>query len=295
MSKEKFVKADYDGILEIGDVEIPCYVLEDGRRVLSQTGLVTSLGMRRSAAVSELLGGKGLGPHVSTSLSVLGNNPIKFVPTHGGKEAYGYEATVLSEICEAILNARDNDDLPSNQKKLAVQADILIRSFAKVGIIALVDEATGFIKDKKRYEYRQLFKEFISEYARPWEKEFPDEFFDMVYDLYGAQRIKGKNHPQYFGNFIRKYVYRPLARSNGEILSLLDDKNPKVKNKEGKEYRKKRLHQFLNELGLRSFRSHLNQLIGIGKASSNKRTFESLFKRAFKIDDVEQLELELKD
>jgi len=66
----------------------------------------------------------------------FGQKPIKFIPLHGGT-AYGYEATVLSEICESILTARDNDDLPTNQKKLAIQADILIRSFAKVGIIAL--------------------------------------------------------------------------------------------------------------------------------------------------------------
>jgi len=295
MSKDMIQKATHGGDLEIGDIKIPCYVLDDGKRVLSQSGLVSALGLNRFAQLDKFIGGKAINPFISRSLSDLANSPVKFIPPHGGTPGYGYEATTLSEICESILSARDAGVLKSNQQKLAFQADVLIRSFAKVGIVALVDEATGFIKDKQRYEYRQLFKEFVSEYCRPWEAEFPDEFFDMVYDLYGKTRIKGKNHPIYFANFIRKYVYKPLAGSDGEILKLLTEKNPTIKNKDGKAYRKKRLHQFFTELGIKPFRMHLWQLMGIGKASSNIRAFESSFKKAFKFDDVEQLELGLKD
>ena len=57
--------------------------------------------------------------------------------------ANGYEATTLIEICERYMEARDAGMLRGAQKKLAVQAEIVIRSCAKVGIIALIDEATG--------------------------------------------------------------------------------------------------------------------------------------------------------
>ena len=35
----------------IGDVEIPCYVLEDGRRVLTQGGFTGALGMARGGSM----------------------------------------------------------------------------------------------------------------------------------------------------------------------------------------------------------------------------------------------------
>jgi hypothetical protein len=33
------------------------------------------------------------------------NSPTKFIPPHGGPTAHGYEATLLVDICEAVLEA----------------------------------------------------------------------------------------------------------------------------------------------------------------------------------------------
>ena len=54
-----------------------------------------------------------------------------------------------------------------------------MRGLAEVGIISLVDEATGHDKEKKKNEYRDLFREFIRAECREWEKEFPSQFFDL--------------------------------------------------------------------------------------------------------------------
>lgn len=297
--EDKILKATHVGKLDLDGYQISCAVLEDGTRVLVERSMANALGRKGSGgywkskkenkapSLPEYISASYLNDYISENLRVKLKAPLKYI-SKTGKETYGLEATLLPDICDVWIKAKDDGALDKNKQKTSERAYILLRAFAGIGITALIDEATGFIKDKQRYEYTKLFKEFILEYAAPYEKEFPDEFFDMVYDLYGVQRIKGKNHPQYFAHFIRKYVYRPLAGSNGEILKLLDEKNPVIKTKKGKAYRKKKLFQFLNDLGKRPFRSHLNQLIGIGKASSNKRNFDSLFKRAFKIDDVEQ-------
>jgi len=163
---------------------------------------------------------------------------------------------------------------------LAIQAEIIIRSAAKVGIVALVDEAAGYV-DRAKDEYRKLFDGFIRKEFQQWEKEFPDKFFDMIYKMYGLkrQRPDTTKHPQFFGHFIRKYIYYPLANSNGAILEKLDEKNPVVYDNGGRKYK---FTQWLTDhVGLPAFRQHLWQVVGIGEASTNKEQFDRGFYRAF--------------
>lgn len=41
---DKIVKATHEGVLRIGDFEIPCYNLENGERVLSRIGVIKAIG-----------------------------------------------------------------------------------------------------------------------------------------------------------------------------------------------------------------------------------------------------------
>jgi hypothetical protein len=59
--------------------------------------------------------------------------------------AYGYEATILADICDAVLKARENGDLNYQQEHIAQRCEILVRAFARVGIIAL-----GFWRNLRR-------------------------------------------------------------------------------------------------------------------------------------------------
>jgi hypothetical protein len=125
-----------------------------------------------------------------------------------------------------------------------------------------------------------LFKEFLRETAREYRAEFPPQFFDMIYRIYGLQRRpNAKNHPQFFAWFIRHYVYEPLADSKGAILEMLDESNPIVYMSGGRRYK---MFSFLSdEIGLPAFRAHLWQVVGIGGAVTTKAQFERGFKNAF--------------
>src|SRR5664280_281309 len=143
-----------DQPLRIGDIEIECYVLDDGRRVLTQASFLEALGRHRKANVRResteggeeplpaILQGKAISGFVTDEI-LEKSRPIRFkIP--GGSRAYGYDATVLPIVCEMYLKARDNNTLDRQQEHVADQAEILIRGLAHVGIIALVDEATGY-------------------------------------------------------------------------------------------------------------------------------------------------------
>lgn len=284
-------EAEYEGQLTIGDIQLDCYVLKDGRRLFNKRGLARALGMKSGGGnvFMRTIGRKGLGSVVPKNLLEKLENHIVFKPLTGDP-AHGYEATVLIEVCDAIWEAKKQGRLHPSQEALAIQAEIIVRSAAKVGIIALVDEATGFIRDKKKDEYRELFQEFLREEFRQWEKEFPEQLFDMMYRIYNLRRTHGSKHPRFFAKFIRKYIYTPLANSNGAILQLLDEKNPVVYTGGGRRYK---MFQFLSDVvGLPALRAHIWQVVGIGNATKSKEGFERGFRLAFpQPGDSDQLDL----
>jgi len=292
MTEKQLPIATHDGTLELGNQKISCAVLDNGSRVLIERSVAIAIGRRgggthwqkkKEAApiLPEYISAKYLEPYISGVLKEKLLAPIKYV-NKSGEEVIGINATLLPEICDVWLKARDAGILKEGQIDSAKKADILIRALATIGITALVDEATGYIKDKKKSEYIDLFKQFVANEAKEWQKEFPEPFFDMVYKIYGKTRTTSKGqHPQYFGYFIRKYVYQPLAGSDGVILEMLEEKNPKVITKSGTKIRKKKLFQFLEDIGTDTLRRHIWRLIGIGDASESKAEFERKFAKVF--------------
>jgi hypothetical protein len=140
-----------------GDRVLACAILSDGTRVLSQGGVATAFGpvtggyQERLKASDDHAGGlppflvaKSLQPFISDELRTLVSTPRKYRDPRGGPIRVGLEATLLPKVCEVWLRARDADKLTAIQKPVAERADILMRGLAHIGIIALVDEATGF-------------------------------------------------------------------------------------------------------------------------------------------------------
>lgn len=281
------------GTLKIGDIVISCAVLPDGTRVLSERAITKAFGGKRGGSHWRRMKEDSDGANLPVFLSAKNLRPFIDASLMNGLErrrlykskvargvAHGIEATLLPKICNTYLKARDTEGgLHPSQEAITRQADIIMRGLAEVGIVALVDEATGYIDNKKKTEYRDLFREFVRNECREWEKEFPEPFTDMIYRLYGLSKGRPNKHPQFFGHFIRRYIYRPLAGSNGIILEDLEEKNPVVYANGGRRYK---MHQFLtDEIGLPAVRAHIWQIIGIGAASRTKEIFDRNFKIAF--------------
>lgn len=286
--------AKRSGTLQIGDVDISCAVLSDNTRVLSERAITKAFGAKRGGSHWKRLREKPDGAYLPIFLSAgnikpfinndlaeaLGRRRI-YRPKKGGGAAYGIEASLLPKICDVFLRMRDDPQKPlsASQASIAIQADFIMRGLAQVGIVALVDEATGHIEEKRKDEYRELFQEFIRAQVREYEKEFPKQFTDNLYRFYGLSQMKPGKHPQFFGKLTRRYIYEPLASSHGAILEMLDEKNPVVTAKGGRKYK---MFQFLTDtIGLPMFRAHLWQVVGIMNGARNKAEFDRLFMRAF--------------
>lgn len=237
------LKATHTGILKIKDVNIPCYVLEDGERVISGRGLQNAFGYSP----------KSSGQALSRELLKLNDRPIieaigKRVsfkrPGAGGmaEQTFGYNAELLVDICDLLLELRKTNKLSPDQARLALYAETLTRAFAKVGVVALIDEATGYQKAKN--EYQKILELYIAKEIRPWIMTFDDNFYIQLYRLLGwtwdAYKMKRKQHPQYIGKLTNRLVYEKLAPG---VLQELQRVNPKTE----KGYRKTKHHQHLSE------------------------------------------------
>lgn len=279
--------ATHQGLLKIGEVDVEVYRLQDNRRMISKAAMARALTLKSAGgnAFLRTMTRPGIRRVVDEALWHKIENPNNFrrVSTDSGAAGPivdGYEGTVLIDVCIALTDAKKKGYLAPSQDFLAMQAEIIIRSAAKLGIIALIDEAVGF-EDRAKDEYRRQFQEFIRNEWAQWEQEFPAKFPDMLYKLYGIRRHdpSSTKHPRFFSKFTRKFIYHPLANSHGKILEMLDERNPVVYASGGRRYK---LFQFLSEeVGLPAIRAHLWQVVGIGNASSNIRQFERNFFRAF--------------
>ena len=260
-SSPSLPKATHRGILKITpDVEIKCFVLDDGRRVISGRGMTTAIGMKgRGQGIARIASHRMLEGIDNNKLPLAISNPIKFT---GGSPKVdtpsdGFEATVLQELCEAILHARDNGLLKTDQEiRYGQYADILIRSFARLGIIALVDEATGYQAIRPRDALQAYLQEIISKELAAWTKKFPDEFYENIYKLKGwIWPGMKKNRFSVVAHYTRDLVYERIAPG---LLHELEKKSPK--DEDGN--RKSKLHQWLTEdIGDPMLAQHLHSIV----------------------------------
>ncbi len=279
----------HSGVMRIGDREIPCAVLEDGTRVLSIRGLSTALRYGGTGGLWEdgaaqlppFLASASVNPFVSEELSVRLRSPIIYRPKHGGRTAFGFEATVLPDVCSVLLDARKNGALKRNQEGLADAAEVLLKAFAKVGIVALVDEATGYQADRARDELQRLLEAYIVEEMRPWVRLFPDDFFRQTYRLHGWSYLPGVTQgPRYVGKWINKFVYDMMPV---DVVEELKGRNPVINGR-----RRHKHHQFLTEdIGHPVLDRHVSAVTALMRASRDKGMFKELFNAAFQVSGTQ--------
>ena len=289
----KVIAGTPDKPLIIGSTHISCYVLENETRVLTQTGFLTAIGrspspMAGRGAMSGIdnlptfLVSKNLKPFITKELTESITS-IKFRMTKGGY-AIGYDAKLLPQVCEVYLKARDAGALLPSQLHIATQAEILMRGLATVGIIALVDEATGYQKLREERALATILEKFIAKELQPWTKTFPYDFYKYIFLLKNWQGPDGVKKPSVIGHYTNDFVYDRLAPG---ILAELKQINPKTPSG----YRKVKHHQwFTPDIGHPKLKEHLAAVIALLKAAPNWDAFLGSLNRALpKINDTMEL------
>ena len=268
-----FPRASHDGDLNLAGRIIKAAVLPNGQRLLTQGTLLVAIGRSRTpkagtggyTTVDDLpffLQAEQLQPFISEELRVS-TTPI-FFRLKNGQKAVGYDAKLLPMVCEVYLKLRDacvekGRKIPGQYKHIVKACDMLMRGLANVGIVALVDEATGYQEVRDRQALQEVLKHYIDGKLYEWTLTFPTEFFKGICRLKKWPWNNGKM-PSVTGKYINDLVY---SRLTDGVLAELRRVNPPT----DKGYRKYRHHQFFTrDIGHPELRRLVHQLIGMQDA-----------------------------
>lgn len=248
-------KAKYEGVLKIGDMSLPCAVLDNRTRILTQAAVFKALGRpargnARLTNVPTFMDAKNLQSYITEEVAPMIKR-IEYVDAKGKKQT-GYNCLILPMVCDMYLKAREDNVLHPSQLASAAHAEVLVRSLAKVGIIALIDEVTGYDKEKNRAkdELQSFLNGFLRKEAARWVKQFDDQFFEDIYKMRHWTWEQTSKRPGVIGTWIKEIVYDRL----GPVLPELERRNPK--NEHGN--RSHKHHQFLSDsVGLPRLKQHL--------------------------------------
>jgi len=250
--------ATHEGVLKIGNLDLPVAVLADGRRVLSSGAMLTALkrpwkGSYKRTDLPNFLDAANLRPFITAELrNVL--EPVEYRGTRG--QVTGYLAELLPLVCDVYLAAREAGVIRGRQAPVARQAELLVRTLSKVGIAALVDEATGYQAIRPQDALQKYLEMLLRKELAAWAKKFPDEFYENIYKLKGwPWPGMSKNRYSVVAHYTRDLVYERMAP---DLLKTLEEKSPK--NDRGQ--RPNRLHQWLSEeIGDPLLAQHLHALV----------------------------------
>lgn len=263
-----------DRPLRIMGIEIPCYVLADGRRVLAQRGLQGGIGLSEGGGT----GGEQRMTNLLRGLEAKGIDirdliarievPIRFIPPHGGNAAHGYEADILPDLCAVMIEAGRLGKLQQQQLKLAERCAVLQHGFATVGINAMVDEATGYQDVRARDALAIILEKFVAKELRPWMKTFPTDFYREIYRLNGwTFDADNSARPGIVGHWTNNVVYKRLAPF---VLAELQRQTPRL---ESGRLKYKMFQRLTDEVGSPKLMAHLAGVVMLMKYSPDWKTF----------------------
>ena len=246
--------ARFRGELMLGDTPLDCYVLNTGERVISLRAAVKAIAERDHGRLGDYVGIVALKPVIDSNL-VLGESCVFEIPgtQFPGK---GITAERFVDICNAYVNALHAGALATErQRQIAVRCAIVVAASAKLGIVSLVDEATGYQYVRKENALQLKLRAFIADEMREWEKEFPD---DLWMELGRLTNWQGSLHhrPKWWGKLVMELIYYAL---DPDVACHLKENKPAPT--KGQNY-----HQWFTEnFGIQQLRSHIHQIIGIAK------------------------------
>lgn len=251
--------------------DVECYVLSDDKRtaVISQQGMAVALGLSGGGGTvfRRFASGKIISEYLGPKLIEKIENPLVFQSSLDGPDvtSYGYDVTILIDVCQAIILANSNNKLTSNQSNLVKNVQVITSASDKSGIQELVYKLTGF--DSTKEQFIAAFKQFVNDEAKKFEKEFPIELYEQWARLYSLT-IPTRGYPWEFKHLTVKHIYIPLAKSNGKTLQLL--RINKVHDGDSR----KKLFQFLNDIGMRALRMQFGRVLEMAESSKNKKEYE---------------------
>jgi hypothetical protein len=151
-------------------------------------------------------------------------NPVIFQPPGAAaassvtSRAYGYDAAIPIDLCNAILAAKADGKLSGGRyDKMIEQAQIIVGASAKNGIRQLIYALAGY--NPTADEVITAFKLYVQEEAKKIRTGISERTLSGMVQALRHTLARGK--PWHFKYLTVNHIYHPLAESNGKVLELL--------------------------------------------------------------------------
>ncbi|CAI2555454.1 hypothetical protein AKUH1B104J_01180 [Apilactobacillus kunkeei] len=276
-------KITHTGKINIGGKELKAMVSQSGKRLITASDVFfavgrTRRGQTRVPGYPAFIGAKNLIPFIDDDLREK-LKPVKY-KAKNGKVSEAYDATIIPRVADLYIEAYNKNSLTPNQLQSYNNSLMIVRSLAKLGITALIDEATGFQYDREGKALQLLLNAYINDDLSKWHKKFPDDFYKELYRLNGWKyNPKNNKRPGYAGSFTKKYVYGVFPE---EVLIEIGRLNPSMKSKTQHFYRQHKHFQYLTpDVGIKQLDAQLNKIIVVMKMSNNMKDFDENFRKIF--------------
>jgi hypothetical protein len=287
-------EARYPGVLNLSGVEIPVYVLSNGQRVIARIAATKVLtdSKTRQADLESYLRVEGLKPYldiesVRARMVTFRQKEVEML----NQTVMGLPSDLFIEICRAYVSALDASTnresgvtLTDRQKEIAIRAGMFLAACAKVGLDALIDEATGYQYLRPEDALAIKLKLYLEEEMRKWEPTFPDQLWEQFGRL---TNWKGRLHqrPKYWGKLVMKLIYEYL---DPDVAQWLRENAPKPQ--KGQNY-----HQWLtSQYGLRKLIEHIWKVVGIASTCTDIEELKNRMEELYGKKSGFQFELRLK-
>lgn len=272
---ERILKATHAGELPIGNLILQCAVLEDGTRIVSRNAIFRAFGRTKRGRAKD----ENRVPNMPSFVDAKNLQPFVFRHIEGGPkqiEYYdlkgriteGYDALLVPQLCDVYLEARLAGKLLKSQERLAEAAEMLARSLSKVGIIALVDEATGHQRDRAADALSKILEAFIAKELQPYVPTFPSDYYEHLFRLRGLNfKTDSVRRPQYFGCLTNDIIYRRLAPG------VLEELKKVIRRNDNGRPTQKYFQSLTSNKGYPKLNQHLGAVVALMKTSSSYSDF----------------------
>lgn len=278
------LKVTHQGKWKVADdIEIDCYVTSNKKRLLSLRGTARAMGItgNGSRALLGRLQTKWIEPYLSDQLKTwryrASRDELERIEVVSGPPIIPFETNLFVDVCKAYMMASRDGVLTESGVRIAQKLLGIMTAFAKVGIDSLVDEITGYQKERQDNEIQRLLSKYISAEFLEWSKMFPDEFYVQLFRLRGWTGFgeTGRKMPGVVGYFTNEIVY---ARLPYGVLEALKKKTPK--SVAGNNL--VRYHQSLSEdYGVKHLEKHLIAVIALMKSADSWEQFLYMLDRNY--------------
>jgi hypothetical protein len=135
----------------------------------------------------------------------------------------------------------------------------LQHAWATVGIIALIDEATGYQDFRARDALAKIIERFVAKEIQPCVRTFPPEFYKQIFRLYGWDYYENCGRPGVLGHITTNLVYKRLAPQ------VLDELRKKIPLDENGRLKKKLFQALTPDFGHPKLRIAIDRHHDVGK------------------------------